>query len=113
MARAQNSTVEDLYQIFEFIFKFLPPWTSLPIAATGFGVIVWWFHSMPFFSGLGYIVGMAFVIIVLLAGFRGHVDRKRRKRFQQQNLDIQWAKSLTWQQFEETVGAIFQKRGYQ
>lgn len=105
--------MEDLYEAFELLFRYAPPWLCIPISAGGFVGVCWWFKAyIPMLRELGYIFGGAFAAVILLAGFRGHMARKRREQLLKQNTDLASIKQLPWKEFERFIAALFQRRGY-
>ena len=63
-----------LLEALEFVFQFIPPWTSIPFAAVGFFLIVLFWDAqvkIPVLQILGLMFGTGFAIICLIAGWKG------------------------------------------
>lgn len=116
MARKrQSSPLEDLIEILEFVFRYVPPWASVPVAIIAFFGISAWVNSRfktPGLEKLGYLLGGLFAATILIGGFGGYMYRKRQAAFLRQNITLDWVNSLSWQEFENMVGEIFRARGY-
>ena len=99
----------------EFLFRYVPPWVSIPVAlAAFFGISTWFNHSLktPGLEKIGYLVGGLVALAVLIGGFGGYRYRQRHAAFLRQNITLDWVNSLSWQEFENLVGEIFRARGY-
>jgi restriction system protein len=116
MARKrQSSPLEDLFEVMEFVFRYVPPWASIPFALIAFFGISNWFNHAIKTSGvekIGNILGGLVALAILIGGFGGHRYRRRHAEFLRQNITLNWVNGLTWQEFENLVDEIFRARGY-
>jgi restriction system protein len=115
VARKQSSTVEDLAEIMEFIFRFVPPWLSIPGAIIAFWSISAWFsHKIenPGLEKFGYLFGGAVAAAMLVGGVKGRQYRRKQADFLRQNIPLDWVNAHPWSEFESLVGDIFRARGY-
>lgn len=99
----------------EFVFRYVPPWVSLPLAlAAFFGISTWLNHSLktPGFEKIGYMLGGLVALAILVGGVGGYRYRKPYAAFLRQNITLDWVNGLSWQEFENLVGEIFRARGY-
>ena len=113
--RRQSSTLEDLIEIMGVVFRYVPPWISLPLALVAFFGLSTWVNSRlktPSLEKIGYLLGGLIALVVLGGGFGGYRYRQRQAAFLRQNITLDWVNSLSWQEFENLVGEIFLGRGY-
>ena len=118
--RRSSSPLEDLFDILATIFRFVPPWVSIPVAIIGFLVIVSLFPTLngPLAPVNGVIAlfailfGCIWALVYLAAGFKGWQMRRRQQTFLKENVDINWVNSLSWQAFEHQVAEVYRKQGY-
>ncbi len=113
--RRRSSTLEDLVDVMEFVFRYVPPWVSIPFAlAAFFGISTWLNHSLktPGLEIIGYLLGILIALAILVGGFGGYRYRQRHAAFLRQNITLDWVNGLSWQEFENLVGEIFRARGY-
>lgn len=99
----------------EFVFRYAPPWASVPLAmAAFFGISAWFNHSIkiPGVEKIGYLVGGLVALAILAGGLGGYRCRQRQAVFLGQNITLTWVNSLSWQEFETLAGEIFRARGY-
>jgi restriction system protein len=99
----------------EFIFRYVPPWVSIPLALVAFfGISSWLNHTLktPGLEKLGYLLGSVIALAILVGGVGGYRYRQRHAAFLRQNITLDWVNGLTWQEFENLVGEIFRARGY-
>ena len=65
--RSKNDGIpEMLLEALEFVFQFIPPWTSIPLAAVGFFLIVLFWDAqvrIPALQIFGLMFGAGFAII--------------------------------------------------
>ena len=102
--RSKNETApEMLLEILEFVFRVLPPWTSIPIALIGFVLISGFWASIvpqPLLQMIGVMFGVVFVVICLVAGWKGAQFRKNQQAFLRADIDLNWVRGLSWRGFE-------------
>jgi restriction system protein len=113
--KRQSSPLEDLIEAMEFVFRYVPPWVSIPFALIAFfGISSWVGQSFktPGLENLGYLLGGLVAFGILIGGFGGYRYRQRHAAFLRQNITLDWVNGLTWQEFENLVGEIFRARGY-
>jgi restriction system protein len=113
--KGQSSPLEDLIEVMEFAFRYVPPWASIPVAAIAFLGISTWINSRlktPGLEKLGYLLGGLVALAILIGGFGGYRYRLRQAAFLRQNITLDWVNSLSWQDFENLVGEIFRARDY-
>src|SRR6478672_3237668 len=99
----------------EFVFRYVPPWASIPFALVAFLAVSTWFsHTIktPGLEKIGYMLGGLVALAILIGGFGGHRYRQRHAEFLRQNITLDWVNGLSWQEFENLVGEIFRARGY-
>jgi restriction system protein len=99
----------------QVVFRYVPPWMSVPLAIAAFIGISAWVNSRlktPGTEKLGYLVGGLIAMPILIGGIGGYRFRRQRAEFLRQNITLDWVNSLTWQEFENLSGAIFRARGY-
>jgi hypothetical protein len=99
MARHRSSSpLDDLFDLLAMIFRFVPPWVSIPVAIVGFLVIV---SLSPSFTGplaslngvvalFAVLFGGIFALVCLAAGFKGWQMRQRQQAFLTEHVDIGW-----------------------
>lgn len=113
--RRQSSPIEDLIEGMDFIFRYVPPWVSIPIAlAVFFGISIWLNHSLktPGLEKIGYMLGGFAALAILIGGAGGYRYRQRHAAFLRQNITLSWVNTLSWREFENLTGEIFRARGY-
>src|ERR1051325_132352 len=121
MARRQRtSPFEDAIELLSWLFRFIPPCTSIPVAVIGLLIIPLLvvptllqppnpgtapnptvsaeFHVIlcELFSTLRWAIGVLWAIAWLTAGFAGWQHRRQRAAFLQENIDIKWLWTLSW-----------------
>lgn len=99
----------------EFVFRYVPPWASIPVAGIAFfGISTWINHNLktPAFEKIGFMLGGLVALAILVGGFGGYRYRQRHAAFLRQNITLDWVNSLSWREFENLVGEIFRARGY-
>jgi restriction system protein len=115
--RSKNVGIpEMLLEILEFVFRLIPPWTSIPIAVVGFLLIVGLWNSKFPQSALqpfGLMFGALFAIICLIAGWKGVQFRRNQQAFLRADIDMQWVRGLRWQDFEQQMAEVYRQKGYQ
>ena len=115
--RSKNEGIpEMLLEILEFVFRLIPPWTSIPIAVVGFFLIVGLWNSkfpQPALQPFGLMFGAGFAIICLIAGGKGAQFRRKQQAFLRADIDIQWVRGLSWQDFERQMAEVYRQKGYQ
>ena len=106
--------------------RFLPPWSSIPIAIIGSVVIYKLIQRPPdptpvihgfdpFSTGLkilGNLFGGLFFVACLAGGFSGWRTRRNQGVFVRQSIDIRWLNGLSWQDFEKSVADVYRHLGY-
>ena len=105
-----------LYEILEFTFRFIPPWTCIPLAGVGFFLIVIFWNSMvriPGFQIFGLTFGVVFAVVCLSAGWKGVQFRRNQQAFLKANIDLNWVRGLTWRGFERQLAEVYRQKGYQ
>ncbi|MDX1953050.1 MAG: hypothetical protein SFY81_12785 [Verrucomicrobiota bacterium] len=73
--RRRSSTLEDLVEVMEFVFRYVPPWASMPLALIAFfGISSWLNNSLktPGLEKLGYLLGGLVALAILVGGFGGY-----------------------------------------
>jgi restriction system protein len=115
--RSKNEGIpEMLMEALEFVFQLIPPWTSIPIAVVGFFLIVRLWNSQfphPALQQIGLALGAGFAVICLIAGWRGFEFRRRQQAFLHADIDMQWVRGLSWQNFERQMAEVYRQKGYQ
>ncbi len=115
--RSKNEGIpEMLLEILEFVFQHIPPWTSIPIATVGFFLIVGLWNSQfphPALQPLGLMFGAIFAFVCLLAGWKGVQFRRNQQAFLRENIDMQWVRGLSWQDFELQMADVYCQKGYE
>jgi restriction system protein len=114
--RKDEGIVEMLYEILEFIFRFLPPWTSIPFAVVGFFIIVVFWDSMikiPVLQIFGLMFGFVFAAICLIAGWKGIEFRRNQQAFLKADIDLNWVRGLSWRGFEKQLAEVYRQKGYE
>lgn len=97
------------------VFRYVPPWVSIPVALAAFFAIATWFNrsfKTPGFEKIGYMLGGLVALAILVGGVGGYRYRQRHAAFLRQNIILDWVNGLSWQEFENLVGEIFRARGY-
>jgi len=114
--RAKDPDVfEMVHEIMEFVFRVIPPWTSIPISVLLFLLIAACFSRLgnSQLSGLAtLLVGGPMAIICLVAGFQGYLSRRKQSAFLEQEIDVAWVRGLTWRDFERQVADVYRQQGY-
>jgi restriction system protein len=118
MARRSKNDgiVEMLYESLEFIFRFVPPWTSIPLAVVGFFLIVVFWNStvkIPVLQIFGLMFGGVFAVVCLLAGWKGVGFRRNQQAFLKADIDLNWVRGLSWRGFERQLAEVYRQKGYQ
>jgi hypothetical protein len=91
----------------EFVFRYVPPWASVPFALIAFfGISTWFNHTIktPGLEKIGYMLGGLVALGVLIGGFGGYRYRQRHADFLRQNITLNWVNGLAWQEFENLSG---------
>lgn len=105
-----------LYESLEFIFRFVPPWTSIPLAVVGFFLIVVFWNStvkIPVLQIFGLMFGGVFAVVCLLAGWKGVGFRRNQQAFLKADIDLNWVRGLSWRGFERQLAEVYRQKGYQ
>lgn len=114
--RSRNESLpEMLIEILIAIFRVLPPWTSIPTGLIGFLLItVFWYSIVRFppLQNLGPIFGAGFAILCFIAGWKGVQFREQQRAFLAANIDLNWVRSLSWQNFERQMASVYRQNGY-
>ena len=107
--------------------RFLPPWSSIPIAIIG-AVVIYKLIQRPvdpsaaihgfdpfstILNMLGKLLGLLFFVACLIGGFLGWKTRRNQAAFLLQNIDIGWLNGLSWQDFEKAVADVYRQLGYE
>ena len=111
-----DGVIEMLYEVLEFVFRFVPPWTSIPVAIVGFFLIVVSWDStvkIPAFHSIGLIFGGVFGVICLVAGWKGVEFRRNQQAFLKADIDLNWVRGISWQNFERQLAEVYRQKGYQ
>ena len=115
--RSKNDGIpEMLVEALEFVFKIIPPWTSIPLATVGFFLIVFFWDAqvkIPVLQIFGLMFGAAFAIICLIAGWKGAEFRRRQQEFLQADIDMKWVRGLSWRGFEHQLAEVYRQKGYE
>jgi restriction system protein len=115
--RSKNEGIpEMLLEILEFVFRLIPPWTSIPLAVIGvFLIVIIWgsIVQFPVLQIFGLMFGAVFAIICLIAGWKGVQFRRNQQAFLRANIDMQWVRGLRWQDFERQMAEVYRQKGYQ
>jgi restriction system protein len=114
--RKDDGIVEMLYEILEFTFRFLPPWSSIPFAVIGFFIIVIFWDSMvkiPVLQIFGLMFGIVFAAVCLIAGCKGLEFRRDQRAFLKTDIDLNWVRGLSWRGFERQLAEVYKQKGYQ
>jgi len=111
-----ESILEMLMEILEFIFRNAPPWSSIPVAVVGFCVIFFtWAAAVPKFPVLqifGLVFATTFAALCLIAGWKGAEFRRRQQTFLRTEIDLTWVNGLSWQGFERQLAEVYRQQGY-
>jgi restriction system protein len=105
-----------LIEALEFVFKIIPPWTSIPLATVGFFLIVLFRDAqvkIPVLQIFGLMFGAAFAIICLIAGWKGAKFRRRQQEFLHADIDMKWVRGLSWRGFEHQLAEVYRQKGYE
>ena len=115
--RSKNESLpEMLIEVLGWVFKTLPPWTSIPTGIIGFLVIAAFWCSaikIPQLQIFGLIFGAGFAVICFIAGWKGVQFRQRQMAFLKTDIDLNWVRSLSWQNFERQLASVYRQNGYQ
>ena len=114
--RKDEGIVEMLYEILEFTFRFFPPWTSIPLAVIGFFLIVMFWVSVvrvPVLQIFGLLFGAVFAVVCLIAGWKGAGFRRNQQAFLKADIDLNWVRGLSWQNFERQLAEVYRQKGYE
>jgi hypothetical protein len=115
--RSKNESMpEMLVEILEFVFQHIPPWISIPLAGVGFFLIVLLWDAQvkfPPLHAVGVMFGAIFAVACLIAGWNGFRFRQRQQAFLRANIDMQWVRGLSWQDFERQMADVYRQKGYQ
>lgn len=104
-----------LYEVLAFVFRRVPPWTSIPVSVVGFFLIVTFWNStvkFPFLQVFGLIFGGVFAFVCLLAGWKGVEFRRNRTAFLSAEIDLNWVRGLSWRDFERQLAEVYRQKGY-
>jgi len=117
MGRRRNNDgiPEMLLEALEFVFRIIPPWTSIPLAAVGFLLIVFFWDAtvkIPALQIFGLMFGAAFAIICLVAGWKGVQFRRRQQEFLHTDIDMEWVRRMSWRDFERQLAEVYRQKGY-
>lgn len=116
MARRKQTTwLDDYVEMMEIIFRHVPPWLSIPIAAGAYFGISMWVNGKfktPGNEWAGQLLGGALAGAVLVGGVQGWLHRRKAAAFMRQNITLEWVNGLSWQEFERMAGELFSARGY-
>ena len=107
---------EMLLEALQFVFQFIPPWTSIPLATVGFFLIVLFWDAqvkIPVLQIFGLMFGAAFAIICLIAGWKGAEFRRRQQEFLHADIDMEWVRGLSWRGFEHQLAEVYRQKGYE
>ena len=105
-----------LLEALQFVFQFIPPWTSIPLAGFGFFLIVLFWDAevkIPVLQIFGLMFGATFAIICLIAGWKGAEFRRRQQEFLQADIDMKWVRGLSWRGFEHQLAEVYRQKGYE
>jgi len=115
--RSKNeSPLDMLVELLEGIFQIVPPWTSIPAGLIGgLAIAVIWASVIPIpqLQSLGLILGAGFALICLITGWKGVQFRQRQTAFLHADIDLNWVRSLSWQNFERQLASVYRQNGYQ
>ena len=114
--RNNDSIPEMLLEALEFVFRIIPPWTSIPLAAVGFLLIVFLWDAtvkIPVLQIFGLMFGAGFAIICLIAGWKGAQVRRQQREFLQADIDMDWVRGLSWRGFEHQLAEVYRQKGYE
>ena len=114
--RRDPSNAEMLFEILEFTFGYIPPWTSIPLALVG-GTLIWWawvskFRQQPSIHNIGMMLGAVFATICLAAGFAAWQRRRKHERFLKQTIELSAVNEMPWRDFENHVAEVYRQLGY-
>lgn len=119
--------MEAMIEVMGWLFgRFLPPWSSLPIAIIGPLVIYNCIQRPPdpkstiggfdpystMFNLMGMLVGGLFFVACLGGGYSGWKTRRNQTVFVRQSINIRWLNGLSWQGFEKAVADVYRQLGY-
>jgi len=105
-----------LLELLEFVFHLIPPWTSIPIAAVGFFLIMLFWDTqvkIPVLQIFGLMFAAGFAIICLIAGWKGAGFRRRQREFLEADIDMEWIRGLSWRGFERQLAEVYRQKGYE
>jgi restriction system protein len=115
--RSKNESLpEMLVEILISIFQIVPPWTSIPVGLIGFGVIAAAWCSavkIPQLQNIGFILGAGFALICFIAGWKGVKFRQQQREFLAADIDLNWVRGLSWQDFERQMASVYRQNGYE
>ncbi|MGV3772102.1 MAG: restriction endonuclease [Verrucomicrobiales bacterium] len=115
MARnKQTSTLDDLFEIMQTIFTYVPPWLSIPVAGICYVVIANSVNAKiaPTHHIFGHLLAGMVAMACLAGGVSGFLIRKKKAALVKTNITIETVNGFTWQEFEKLVGLVFSARGY-
>lgn len=97
------------------IFGIIPMWTSIPIAMFGWvGIYFYWtmkISSATPLNQIGCMLGAAFAIATLSAGYRGFQYRRNRKKFVADRLSVSVLKKLGAQELGKLLANFHRQNG--
>jgi len=115
--RSKNDGIpEMLLEALQFVFQFISPWTSIPLATVGFFLIVLFWDAqvkIPVLQIFGLMFGAGFAILCLIAGWKGAGFRRRQQEFLQADIDMEWVRGLSWRDFEHQLAEVYRQKGYE
>jgi len=115
--RSRNGSIpEMLLEVLEPVFRVLPPWTSVPVAAVGFLLISISWDAMvkvPVLQIFGLMFGAGFAAICLIAGGNAARVRRGQRDFLHADVDMEWVRGLSWRAFERQLAEVYRQKGYE
>lgn len=111
----RNETLDILIEWTAPIFGIIPAWTSIPIALLGW-VAIYFYWTMKISSAtplnqFGWLLGAAFAISTLAAGYRGFQFRHNREKFVADRVSLSVLKKLDGQELGKLLSNFHRQDG--
>ncbi len=114
----RQGAFENLTDMLGDLFTVVHPAWSIPSAAAAYYLLA---HVLPPDSELSrttfrpvwnFLGGMT-ALCCLAGGVIGWFARTKKAAFLKEELDLEWVKRLSWQEFEEQMASVYRNQGYQ
>ncbi|MEW6301824.1 MAG: restriction endonuclease [Verrucomicrobiota bacterium] len=113
MARRKDDGVLTLvYELARELFNLVPPWTCIPLAALTFAFFHFSLPSGSDFKPFTDLLGFAFALALIVAGFNAWQARAATLRLLRENIDLDWVMRLNWREFEARLADVYRLQGY-